>query len=210
MPTISFACGKVFSQSWNNVRTASTGGSRTRWFSFPGLRKHGRGSGGCGSSTTRGARSHRGDLESNGFGARCNDAERGLLFGGYDMAKGRFRSRMAHRRLCRWTDAWLAFLGHCHGGGFRRNPGKNLNRETVQYYGLNCFFNLRGWAGDCFMQVQDGLFLDERGHTDRRVRGRLCVCANALCQRHRFLRYGAWSACAAPGGRYFGVGRFWR
>lgn len=130
------------------------------------------------------------------------DAERGLLFGGYNLARGEI-DRGWHIGDYAGDGRMAAFWAIAVGAAPPESWDR-LGRATEQHYGLTIY--RPAWlGGGLFMQSQDGLFLDERGTPIGRSTADFAY-AQMLCAESLRLPAWGWSACAAPDGRYLGWG----
>ncbi len=129
-----------------------------------------------------------------------HDAADGRLFGGYDMARGRI-DRGWHigdyagdGRLAAF---WAIAVGAAPPGSWEK-----LGRETETHFGLEIY--KPAWlGGGLFMQVQDGLFLDERCTPAGRSAADFAYVQMLFARQQKLPAWG-WSACCAPDGEYLG------
>ncbi len=130
------------------------------------------------------------------------DPNDGRLFGGYDLARARFDTGW-HIGDYAGDGRMIVFLAIANGGAPPAAWDK-LGRETETHFGLE---NYRpAWlGGGLFMQVQTGLFLDERSTPIGRSAANFAY-AQILYAAHLGLPAWGWSACQAPDGRYLGWG----
>jgi len=130
------------------------------------------------------------------------DPNDGRLFGGYDLARERFDTGW-HIGDYAGDGRMIVFLAIANGGAPPAAWDK-LGRETETHFGLE---NYRpAWlGGGLFMQVQTGLFLDERSMPAGRSAANFAY-AQIVYAAHLGLPAWGWSACQAPDGRYLGWG----
>jgi hypothetical protein len=130
------------------------------------------------------------------------DAEVGLLWGGYDMVEERL-ARNWHIGDYAGDGRMAAFLAIAERAApveswYRLNRGKETHYE-LEIYGP-------GWmGGGLFMQIQDGLFLDERCTPVGRSAANF-VYGQMLYAETLDLPVWGWSASWSPDGRYLGWG----
>ena len=134
--------------------------------------------------------------------AAVYDSESKLLFGGYDLGRGRL-DRGWHIGAYATDGRMAAFLAIATGAA---PPASwdSLERETERHYGLTVY--RPAWAGGgLFMQAMHGLFLDERSTPIGRSTADFAY-AQMIYAKQFDLPVWGWSACLAPDGRYLGWG----
>lgn len=130
------------------------------------------------------------------------DEEAELLYGGYDMKKQEIAENWHIGDYA--GDGRMAAFWAIAVGAASLESWENLNRETETHFGLT-FFKPAWLGGGLFMQVQDGLFLDER-FTPAGKSAADFAYAQMLYAESLELPAWGWSASWSPDNRYLGWG----
>jgi hypothetical protein len=129
-------------------------------------------------------------------------ADRGLLIGGYEIAKEAFNPEWLLSAL--GTDARLAQFVAVGSGRVPPEMWERLSRDTETRHRAE--YLAPGWqGGGLFMQFISGLWIDERGTLMRRSAENFAY-AQIRHARERGYPVWGWSACRAPDGAYLGWG----
>ncbi|MBN2445501.1 MAG: DUF3131 domain-containing protein [Phycisphaerae bacterium] len=130
------------------------------------------------------------------------DPADGRLFGGYDMARGKIDHGWHIGDYA--GDGRMAALLAIAVGAAPPESWDKLGRETETHYGLTIC--KPAWlGGGLFMQVQDGLFLDERSTPAGRSAADFAYVQMLFAKQQGLPAWG-WSACCGPDGEYLGWG----
>lgn len=134
--------------------------------------------------------------------AAVYDADRKLLFGGYDLARGRLDPGWHIGAYA--TDGRMAAFLAIAAGAAPPESWDALERATETHYDLTIY--RPAWAGGgLFMQALHGIFLDERTTPIGRSIADFAYAQMIYAQQFDLPLWG-WSACLAPDGRYLGWG----
>ena len=130
------------------------------------------------------------------------DPADGRLFGGYDMARERLDPGWHIGDYA--GDGRMAAFWAVAVGAAPPESWDKLSRQTESHYGLTIY--KPAWLGaGLFMQVQDGLFLDERSTPAGRSAADFAYVQMLFAKQHNLPAWG-WSACCGPDGEYLGWG----
>ena len=130
------------------------------------------------------------------------DAKDGRMFGGYDMARDRIGLGWHLGDYA--SDGRMAVFWAIAVGAAPPEAWNKLGRETESHFGLETY--RPAWlGGGLFMQVQAGLFLDERCTPIGRAAANFAY-AQMLYAAYLDLPAWGWSACQGPDGSYLGWG----
>jgi hypothetical protein len=130
------------------------------------------------------------------------DPEDGRLFGGYDLARGKIDPGW-HIGDYAGDGRMAAFWAIAVGAAPAESWGR-LSRRTESHYGF-AILQPAWMGGGLFMQVQDGLFLEERGTLAGKSASDFAYVQMIYANANDLPAWG-WSACTAPDGRYLGWG----